>query len=175
MTSLHSWNPWRVLRAAGDEIIFKQVELPSGDAWWVPRRRVVLMRPGLEQVERRCALAHELGHRELEHTGQCEYADADRQGGRAEVQADVWAARQLVTVEALASVLVWTDDPDEAAEELWVTRRILDRRLEYMHLGERIRVRQAVERREGASDHPVRGEHCAGAHRMLDLGGEQPG
>lgn len=176
MTSLHPWNPWRVLRAAGDEVIFKQVELPSGDAWWVPRRRVVLMRPDLEQVERRCALAHELGHRDLGHSGQCVYADADRQETRAEDQADAWAARRLITVEALASVLVWTDDPDEAAHELWVTRRVLDARLRWMHLGERIRVRQAVERREGA--HPG-GEHAAGGvghggECLLEPGGEQP-
>lgn len=146
-----SWHPWQELRAL-DELIYAQADLPSGDAWWVPSQKVILMRPGLKQVQRRCALAHELGHRELGHTGQCEYADSDRQGRRAEVLADVWAARKLITVEQLAHVLVWTDDRGEAAHELWVTRRILDRRLEYMHLGERLQVRDAVRRREGRHD-----------------------
>jgi Zn-dependent peptidase ImmA (M78 family) len=172
MASRGSWNPWRVLRQAGDDVIYQQVDLPSGDAWWVPRRRVVLMRPGLEQVERRCALAHELGHRELGHSGQCHYADSDRQGGRAEEQADAWASRKLITVAALASVLVWTDDPDEAAAELWVTRRMLDARLKWMHLGERIRVRQAVERRE--DDHRGGGLGADDGDGVLELGGEQP-
>lgn len=101
----------------------------------MPAHNVILMRPGLKQVQRRCALAHELGHRELGHTGQCEYGDARRIGARAEADADAWAARKLITVEQLADVLVWTDDRNEAAAELWVTRRLLDRRLEYMHLG----------------------------------------
>lgn len=130
----HPVNPWRRLRDLGDEepdgVVFGQRALPSGKAWWVPSERVIVMRPGLLQVERRCALAHELGHRELGHAGQCEYEDAGRQAGRDEAAADQWAAHLLVTLEALADVLVWTDDRDEAAEELWVTRRLLDVRLE---------------------------------------------
>ena len=145
------YSPWRELRAL-DELIYEQTDLPSGDAWWVPAHNVILMRPGLKQVQRRCALAHELAHRELGHTGQCEYGDARRLGARAEADADAWAARKLITVEQLAEVLVWTDDRDEAAAELWVTRRILDRRLEYMHLGERLRVRDVVRRREAGHD-----------------------
>lgn len=128
------YNPWREMREIGDDaLIFDQVPLPSGDAWWSPRRRVILMEPGLLQVKRRCALTHELGHRALEHVGQCTYADARRQGSRAERDADLWAARRLITAEALAEVLVWTDDRDEAADELWVTRRILDAWLEHIH------------------------------------------
>ncbi|WP_193613118.1 ImmA/IrrE family metallo-endopeptidase [Nocardioides lijunqiniae] len=150
-TSGGRYNPWRELRML-DELIYEQTDLPSGDAWWVPAHNVILMRPGLKQVQRRCALAHELGHRELGHTGQCNYADASRQGARAEADADAWAARKLITVEQLADVLVWTDDRNEAASELWVTRRILDRRLEYMHLGERLMVRDAVRRREAHDD-----------------------
>lgn len=126
------WHPWRELRDAGDEIIFKQVDLPSGDAWWVPRRRAILMKPGLRQVQRRCALAHELGHRHLGHSGQCAYRDAVRQADRAERSADFWAARRLISIEELANVMVWTDDREEAAHELWVTRRILDVRLEHL-------------------------------------------
>lgn len=168
LMSSERWHPWRALRGEGDEIVYSQDELPSGDAWWVPRRRVILMRPGLLQVQRRCALSHELGHRALGHTGQCIYRDSKRQGDRAEVQADVWAARKLITVEQLAEVLVWTDDRDEAAHELWVTRRLLDRRLEFMHLGERLMVRDAVRRREGRHEEARDDDRDGGArvHRM---------
>lgn len=142
--TLPRWNPWRELRAAGDDLVFKQVPLPSGTAWWVPRRRTILMQPGLLQVKRRCTLAHELGHRALGHSGQCVYGDSTRMGARNELAADHWAARKLITIEALADVLVWTDDRDEAADELWVTRRLLDVRLEQIHPGERLRVAQAL-------------------------------
>jgi Zn-dependent peptidase ImmA (M78 family) len=135
------YSPWRELRAL-DQLIFDQVDLPSGDAWWVPAHDVILMRPRLLQVERRCSLAHELGHRHLEHTGQCRYGDSRRQGARAELEADQWAARKLITIEALGSVLVWTDDRDEAADELWVTRRLLDVRLAHIHPAERAYVRR---------------------------------
>lgn len=141
------WHPWRELRSL-DRLIFEQVDLPSGDAWWSPRHEVILLRPGLLQVERRCALAHELGHRRLEHSGQCSYSDAERQHRRAEIAADHWAARRLITEESLADVLVWTDDRDEAAEDLWVTRRVLDVRLEHIHPGERLRIARRVEDRE---------------------------
>lgn len=144
MSTRHPWNPWRTLRAIGDHetpggIVYGTRPLPSGNAWWVPSQRIILMRPGLKQVQRRCALAHELAHVELGHSGQCEYGDADRQGARAELAADEWAAHRLITLSALADVLVWTDDPAEAADELWVTRRLLEVRLEQArrHPGER--------------------------------------
>ncbi len=146
--SRHPVNPWRELRALGDEepdgVVFGVRQLPSGNAWWVSSERVILMRPGLLQVQRRCALAHELAHRHLGHSGQCHYEDAGRQRARAELAADVWASRRLITWEALADVLVWTDDRDEAAEELWVTRRLLDVRLEHVHPAEWLRVAERL-------------------------------
>lgn len=146
------YSPWRELRAL-ESVIFDQVDLPSGNAWWVPGEQVILMRPRLLQVERRCALAHELGHRDLGHSGQCRYGDADRQSARAEESADQWAARRLITVDALGSVLVWTDDRDEAAEELWVTRRLLDVRLAHIHPAERAYVRAQLLKQETAHEH----------------------
>lgn len=171
MSDAPRYNPWRELRAAGDEIVFKQVELPSGVAWWVPRRRVILMEPKLTQVRRRCALAHELAHRHLGHSGQCKYADSKRQASRVERAADHWAARRLIEVEDLADVLSWTDDRDEAADELWVTRHLLEVRLEHLHPGEWAKVRQRLLRRDGhdEEDHGRRrggdGPAGLGVHR----------
>lgn len=99
------------------------------------------MRPGLLQVERRCALAHELGHRTLGHAG-CEpwHPDAGRQRARMERNADAWAARKLIALEALCDAGRWTYDRDEAADELWVTRHMLDVRLARLHPVERGRL-----------------------------------
>lgn len=138
------WNPWGELRALTTVVFAFTGDLPSGDAWWSPRHDVILMRPGLLQVERRCALAHELAHRALGHTGECGHPDAGRQSRRQEHAADLWAARRLITLDALARVVAWTDDRDEAADELWVTREVLDVRLSHMHLGERLQVRERI-------------------------------
>lgn len=148
------WNPWGELRALTNVVFAVTADLPSGNSWWSPRHDVILMKPGLLQVERRCALAHELGHRTLGHSGECGHPDAGRQNRRQEMDADLWAARRLITLDALARVVVWTDDRGEAAEELWVTRHILDVRLEHMHLGERLQVRNRILR---AGDHQERG------------------
>jgi len=139
------WHPWRELRAIPELIVEFTNELPSGDAWWSPAQEVILMRPGLLQVERRCSLAHELGHRKLGHSGQCHYADASRQGVRDEIAADRWAASRLVSPEALLRVARWTSCRFEAADELWVTPEILDVRLRFMHPGEahQLRARDA--------------------------------
>ena len=41
-------------------------EVPLDDDWphglWVPERRQIILRHGLDRVTRRCVLAHELGH-----------------------------------------------------------------------------------------------------------------
>ncbi|MBG6083283.1 ImmA/IrrE family metallo-endopeptidase [Zhihengliuella flava] len=66
-------------------------DVPTG--WWGlydhPRRTVVIA-PGLAPVQRRCTLMHELGHAYFEHQGVT---------GKYELQANRWAARQLLSVD----------------------------------------------------------------------------
>lgn len=132
------WHPWRELRNL-PEVLFEITDkLPSGDAWWSPAHDVILMRPGLLQVVRRCRLAHELGHRTLGHSGcPSNYPDAERHRARMESNADGWAAKKLITIDALVSAGKWTSSRDEAADELWVTRHLLDVRLARLHPAER--------------------------------------
>ena len=52
--------------------------------------------------------------------------------------ADQWAARFLIPLDALADALRWATCPDEAAEELWVTRHTLDVRLATLDTTEKI-------------------------------------
>lgn len=148
------WHPWRELRHSPALLLELTHDIPSGDAWWSPAHEVILMRPGLLQVERRCALAHELGHRELRHTGQCGYPDARRQSVRAEHHADRWAARRLIELDRLVDVGRWTSCRDEAADELWVTRHLLEVRLAHLHPAERGYLRRTVTTHEEEESTP---------------------
>lgn len=141
------WHPFRELRDTSSLLMFMSDELPSGNAWWSPAYDVVYLRKGILQVERRCSLAHELGHRALGHSGQCRHPDAARIGVRQERDADVWAATRLIELEDLADALCWTSCPDQAAEELWVTRRLLEVRLALMPVSERRRLGELLRRR----------------------------
>lgn len=138
------WHPWRELRSLSEVVFAITPDLPSGNAWWSPKHQVVLMKPGLLQVERRCSLAHEMGHRALGHSGQECYPDQTRQAVRAELAADRWAARRLIELDDLVAAGKWTSCRFEAAEELWVTPHMLDVRLRTLHVSE-----QGLLEREG--------------------------
>lgn len=139
------YHPWRHLRSLfseGSGVILSFGATPGDKpAWWSPRDDSILMRPDLLQVERRCALAHELAHRDLRHSGHCDYRDASRMDARAEAAADALAARRLIALKEFIDVICWTDDLDEAADALWVTRGLLEARIAGMYGGEQARVR----------------------------------
>lgn len=92
----------------------------DGDRIW--------MRPDLSQVERRCALAHELEHVRRGHRG-CQPAEV-------EARVDHHAARFLLPdIRHVADALVWSaGDASEAADVLWVTRWMLAARLDRKHV-----------------------------------------
>lgn len=61
------WHPWRALRErAHIELRFDPAAEATGGAVYglVGERAAIVIDPGLDQVERRCALAHELVHDE---------------------------------------------------------------------------------------------------------------
>lgn len=76
----------------------------------------------LNQVERRCVLAHELVHLFMQHTS-C-------QPLMTELIVCQRAARKLITLEALSRVLPWAMCLNEAADELAVTPQTLRDRLQ---------------------------------------------
>lgn len=92
------------------------------------------------QVDRRCALAHELGHAE---NGDLPCGD-DRYDARQEARVEQWAARKLIELPALADALLWSDDPHEVADALWVTVELLEVRVEHLHPSERAWLRNAL-------------------------------
>lgn len=71
---------------------------------------------GLTPVERRCVLAHELGHAVHRHR------DGSPSNERA---ADAFAARMLVDPESLRRAAMWTHEPWELAEELDLTEEVV--------------------------------------------------
>ncbi|MFK0005513.1 ImmA/IrrE family metallo-endopeptidase [Paenarthrobacter sp. NPDC090520] len=77
----------------------------------------IWLNKGLDQVERRCSLTHELVHLERKHTG-CQPPAVE-----AEVRAE--AARRLITIDHFAKALAWSRSVNELADELWVTPDVL--------------------------------------------------
>lgn len=79
--------------AEAQKIIVSEGKLkPHVNGLWVPERRTVLLRWGMDHVTRRCTLAHELGHA---HHGHVRTHD-DRYDARAEREADRYAADMLI-------------------------------------------------------------------------------
>ena len=127
-------HPWRALRDLPElrvEWSKDDALLQGADAWWYPDRDLILMDARAKQVVKRCALAHELAHRERGDRA-CDGRAARRQ----ELAADLTAARRLIGVEAIAETLRWTSCEVEAASELWVTLHLLRVRLAHLESAE---------------------------------------
>lgn len=131
-----SFSPWRHLRGLPDvELRFTDDDdfLDGAQAWYFHRLRAIVMDKRLTQVERRSVLAHELGH-VIRGDVPCgdEVLDA-----RQENVVDQWAARQLITLDALVDALRWSRQADEVADCLWVTVDLLEVRIRHLHPSER--------------------------------------
>lgn len=139
-----SYSPWGHVARLTDVVVGFRDDLPSGVAWWSPKHQVILLARDLGQRERRVALAHELAHIDLGHSGVEEYGDADRQDQRLHDEADQLAARRLIPITRLADALKWSRDPEEIAEALWVTVPLLRVRVEHLHPVERHALRRVL-------------------------------
>ncbi|WDF32213.1 ImmA/IrrE family metallo-endopeptidase [Arthrobacter agilis] len=124
-----STHPWRELRAM-PHITVEWVELPEGVDARTNGVDRILMDKWLLQVERRCALAHELQHIRMGHRG--------HQCPRVELVVRVIVARRLISLEDLIAARQWSgNDLWEMAEELWVTPEVLWDRLNHLDGKER--------------------------------------
>ncbi|MGG7568877.1 ImmA/IrrE family metallo-endopeptidase [Streptomyces sirii] len=107
--------------------------LPLHDvlAAWDAEHGKVYCSLGLNPVQKRCALTHELAHITLKHQ-RCAYADdsvttiATISQERA---AELWAARKLISALQLAAARESGLPPDTIARELGTTPRIYRARL----------------------------------------------
>lgn len=96
---------------------------------------------GMLQVERRCALAHELAHIDLGH----------RHGTpspRDEEQATRLTAIHLIEWNDLLDAFRWSYSALEAADELWVVPEVLEDRLRFLAPHERALLAHISARRD---------------------------
>lgn len=120
-------HPWRRFRDEWGHIplVLKRLDddfhaVTDGSAVWMDSE--------LLQVERRCTIAHETVH--LERGEHC------AQDVAVEARADRIAAGRLVSLEALTQALIWSDDLEEVASELWVTPEIARARIDILRPAE---------------------------------------
>lgn len=131
-----SYSPWKHLRRLAHINLRwtdDEHELDGAYAWYYVERDEILMDSRMTQREKRCVLGHELAHA----IGRDRPSGVDVLDAIQELRADRWAARRLIDVRPLAEALAWSEDLDEVAEELWVTRDLLDTRLAHLHPSER--------------------------------------
>lgn len=123
------WCPWAELRRRPD-IWVHRCRLEEGAGWWCPEERVVLLDDRLDRREARCVLAHELAHALLGHEACHDYGDSNWLALRVEAAADDWAARRLVTCQALGEALAeHPDDLEAVALRLDVMTDVVRHRL----------------------------------------------
>ncbi|MFE6692298.1 ImmA/IrrE family metallo-endopeptidase [Streptomyces sp. NPDC057743] len=102
--------------------------LPLQDtlAAWDPERCRVYCGLGLHPIQKRCALTHELAHITLEHR-RCAYGDdsvVTIASIAQEREAEMWAARKLISVVQFAAAQESGLQPSVIARELGVTDRV---------------------------------------------------
>lgn len=93
---------------------------------WVPKRQAILLDDRLDQAERRCTLVHELIH----HLSGDHDLAAPELGAAQERLCRDRAARVLISMTALLDAMLWSDEADEIADQLWVDEATLWDRLE---------------------------------------------
>lgn len=127
-------HPWRELRSQ-EHLTLHFVSLPApylavtdGDTIWLHDR--------LLQVERRCALAHELVHVER---------GTDCVDDMEETRVRRITAQRLIDTGDLINALKWGHDMGEVADELWVTPEVLHDRIKALSPVERAMIDYAVQ------------------------------
>lgn len=146
-----TYSPFRTLHGMRD-VTLAVIRLPAGRAWWLPDVRGIVLDDRLNQAERRSALEHELQH-VLAGDTSCRLVgpDGDRQARRQELRADHRAARNLITLDALADALLWCLGPDELAEALHVDERTVRARIRGLSEDEKKYIDRRIAANEGAA------------------------
>ena len=105
--------------------------LPAGECGrWYDEHRTVVFDKRLTQAGRRSTVAHEVVHAEMgDVCCKADGPDGPRIARRREQTADQIAARRLITLDALADALLWSQDEYEVADELWVDVETIRARL----------------------------------------------
>jgi hypothetical protein len=144
-----TYDPWKTL-AAQPDLTMLVTRLPAGQAWWLPDERGIVLDDRLGQVERRCALEHELQHAAAGDTCCDVGPDGGRLSRRQERRTDDRAAQRLISIDELADALVWCLGYDELAEHLHVDERTVRARIRTLTDQEKAYIDCRIATREGA-------------------------
>lgn len=128
-----TYDPWRDLEQRA-ELVFGVQRLPVGHGWWLPDIPGIVLDDRIGRVRRRCVLAHELVHADVDDV-QCAATgpDGGRLARRAEAFADRVSAERLVEIDALADAIAWSPlHPADVADQLDVTEETLRSRLAHL-------------------------------------------
>ena len=109
------YDPWAHADALGLQVIVRPIRTAA--ELWLPEHNTIVIRSGMRAVHQRNALAHGVAHADLGH-------EDDRP--KHEHQADRYASLYLIDPREFQDIRAWTDDVDKIAQELDVTRRLLD-------------------------------------------------
>lgn len=137
-----SWSPWRHLRRRFPAVQIFEIELPGDYLGCVDLDRgIIWLDSRLTCAERRCTLAHEIGH--LERGLPCDHGVSNATDAT-ERAIDEWAARLLIPAHSLAQALRWATTLEDAADELWVDVPTLRARLRGLTDAEQDEVMEAM-------------------------------
>lgn len=140
------WSPWRYLRGHHPDVSVHEAELPDGYMGCTDhRQRVIWLDTRLTAAERRCTLAHEIGHLELDVVAHGTLVTC------AEDAADAWAARRLICSREFVQAFAWSCDLHEIAEELFVDVKTLRARIRCTTDEEQDEVMSVIARRHPAA------------------------
>jgi Zn-dependent peptidase ImmA (M78 family) len=142
------YDPWRDAERRHPHVQVERCDTAPVDGAWIPSELVILIGDHLDETGRRCTLAHELAHIDLDHspTGHHWF---DR---RAERDADVLAACRLIRLNELADALVeHALHPARVAHRLRVSMRILTARLATLREAEKRYISRRIAAREHAA------------------------
>lgn len=137
-----TWSPWRAL-ARSPNITLRWERMPGLLGIWQQSTSTIKMHPEQSQAQRRSTLTHELVHQERGDTGQC--------SGRVRRIVNEEAARRLITTEALADALLWTQDEWEVAQEVWTDVETARVRIETLTDAETAYIDSRIAAREGSA------------------------
>lgn len=109
-----AYDPFEHADLLGIQVIERPIR--TANELWLPDSHTLVIKSGMRAVHKRNACAHGVGHAALEHLD-------DRP--RFEVQADRYAAANLIDVDEFRELLKWSPDLEHLVQELGVTKRLI--------------------------------------------------
>lgn len=141
-----SYSPWADAARRHPDVHIERWDTAPVNGVWVKSEKVILLNRELDWIGRRCTLAHELAHIDLNHEELDDQWFSRRQEREA---AHLAAVRLLADVEEIAAAMcAFPLDPPLVAEQLGVTVEVLTARLRTLTDSERRYIEHRVAAQE---------------------------